>query len=123
MKPNSHRRRVHCTLSCMKIDCCHVACYISEMIKTFADKDTEELFCEGASKRVPPNVQARTTRKLDMLDAAISIADLRVPPGNRLPALRGDREGQHAIAINDQWRICFRFDHDDVYDVEICDYH
>lgn len=93
------------------------------MIRSFADKETENLFCDGMSKRIPANVLQRALRKLDMLDAAISLDDLRVPPGNRLHALRGSREGTYAIAVNDQWRICFRFDREDVYDVEFCDYH
>lgn len=62
-------------------------------------------------------------RKLRMLDAAASLADLRVPPGNRLEQLRGDRAGQHSIRVNDQWRICFRWHEADAYDVEIVDYH
>lgn len=88
------------------------------MIKTFADKQTEKLFLEGSAKPFPPAI-----RKLDMLDAAICLEDLKVPPGNRLHALQGDRLGQHSISINNQWRICFRFDGKHVYDVEICDYH
>jgi proteic killer suppression protein len=66
---------------------------------------------------------ARAVRKLDYIHSATSLDDLRVPPGNRLHALKGDRQGQHAIAVNDQWRICFRFAEGDAYDVEICDYH
>lgn len=93
------------------------------MIKSFADKRTESLFADGAAKRVPVDVAARAVRKLDMLDAAASIDDLRVPPGNRLHALKGDREGQHAVSVDDQWRICFRFEGEHVYDVEFCDYH
>lgn len=62
-------------------------------------------------------------RKLRILDAAMSLSDLRVPPGNRLERLRGDRDGRHSILINDQWRICFRWDEGDAYDVEIVDYH
>ena len=93
------------------------------MIKSFADKHTEQLFCDGTSKRLPQDTLRRAIRKLDMLDAAMSLDDLRTPPGNRLHALKGNRAGQHAIAINDQWRICFTFSGNDAFDVEICDYH
>lgn len=65
----------------------------------------------------------RAARKLEYVDLATSLDDLKVPPGNRLHRLEGDREGQYAIAINDQWRICFRFEGGDAYDVEVCDYH
>jgi toxin HigB-1 len=68
-------------------------------------------------------VQRVSLRKLRILDAATSLEDLRVPPGNRLERLRGDRAGQHSIRINDQWRICFRWRESDAYDVEIVDYH
>jgi proteic killer suppression protein len=93
------------------------------MIKTFADKRTQELYLTGKAKRFPPDVAARAARKLEYVDLATSLDDLKVPPGNRLHRLEGDREGQHAIAINDQWRICFRFEAGDAYDVEVCDYH
>ena len=93
------------------------------MIKTFANKETELLFCEGESKKLPPDVVRRAIRKLDMLDAAQVVSDLRVPPGNRLHALQGNRSGQFAIAVNNQWRICFSFEDGYAYDVEICDYH
>ena len=107
----------------MAIVICHVIRYSSYMIKTFADKTTEELFCEGKAKGVPTDIQTRVVRKLDMIDSAESVSDLRVPPGNRLHALQGERFGQYAIRVNDQWRICFRFDGQDVFDVELCDYH
>lgn len=93
------------------------------MIKTFADKEIENLFCDGRSRRIPSELIPRALRKLDMLDAAYRLEDLRVPPGNKLHALRGDRTGFHAIAINGQWRICFRFEGEDAFDVEICGYH
>lgn len=93
------------------------------MIKTFADRQTEELFRTGKAKRVPADVARRALRKLEAVHAAARLADLRVPPGNRLHGLRGDRAGQHAIAVNEQWRICFRFENGDAYDVEFCDYH
>lgn len=93
------------------------------VIKTFADGSTEALFRTGKAKTVPADVVRRALRKLEALHVALRIEDLRVPPGNRLHALKGDRVGQHAIAVNDQWRICFRFDDGDAYDVEFCDYH
>lgn len=93
------------------------------MIKSFADRRTEGLFRTGKAARFPPEVAARAARKLEYVHLATSLQDLQVPPGNRLHALKGDRRGQHAIAINDQWRICFRFADGDAYDVEVCDYH
>ena len=93
------------------------------MIKTFADKRTQDLYAAGSAKRFPPDVAGRAARKLEYVDLATSLDDLRVPPGNRLHALEGDRKGQHSISINDQWRICFRFQDGDAYDVEVCDYH
>jgi proteic killer suppression protein len=93
------------------------------MIKSFADRRTEELFVTGMTKRFPPDIIARAVRKLEYLHLATELDDLKVPPGNRLHPLKGDRKGQHAIAINDQWRICFRFLDGDAYNVEVCDYH
>ena len=93
------------------------------MIKTFADKRTKELYEGGRSKRFPPGIWERALRKLEYLDLATSVTDLKVPPSNRLHKLERDRAGQHSISVNDQWRICFRFDDGDVYDVEMTDYH
>lgn len=93
------------------------------MIKTFADKRTLELYISGKAKRFPPDVAQRAARKLEYLNLAQHLDDLKVPPGNRLHALSGNRSGQHAISINGQWRICFRFVDGDAYDVEVCDYH
>lgn len=93
------------------------------MIKTFADRRTRDLYVTGAAKRFPHDVLARVVRKLDQLDLATCLDDLRVPAGNRLHALKADRNGQHSIAINDQWRICFRMVDGDAFDVEVCDYH
>ena len=93
------------------------------MIKTFADKRSQELYSTGTAKRFAPDVAARAARKLEYLDLATQLDDLKVPRGNRLHALSGDRNGQYAISINDQWRICFRFEDGDAYDVEVCDYH
>ena len=93
------------------------------MIKTFADRRTRELFLTGTAKRFAADVLSRAVRKLEYVDLATPLDDLKVPPGNRLHALKDDRKGQHAIAINDQWRVCFRFVEGDAYDVEVCDYH
>ena len=93
------------------------------MIKTFADRRTRDLFLNGRAKRFPADVADRAVRKLEYVDLAARLEDLRVPPGNRLHALKDDRKGQHAISVNDQWRVCFRFIDGDAYDVEVCDYH
>lgn len=93
------------------------------MIKTFADKQTSDFWVTGRLRRLPPDIARRALRKLTVLDAAPQLEALAVPPGNRLHALEGDRVGQHSISVNDQWRICFRFQDGDAYDVEICDYH
>ena len=92
------------------------------MIRSFADRETERLFRLEHS-RVPADLRRRALRKLLLLHAATDINQLRVPPGNRLEALEGDRAGQHSIRINRQWRICFRWHEGDAYDVEITDYH
>ncbi|HRQ24235.1 MAG TPA: type II toxin-antitoxin system RelE/ParE family toxin [Anaerolineales bacterium] len=93
------------------------------MIKTFADKETEKLFQRNASRLLPADIQRKTRLKLEILDAADRLEDLKIPPGNRLEKLSGDREGQHSIRVNRQWRICFRWKNGDCYDVEIVDYH
>ena len=93
------------------------------VIKTFKDRDTYQFFTTGTSRKLPPNLLKRAKRRLEYIDLATSLNDLKVPPSNRLHALRGSRKGQFAISINDQWRICFRFIDGDAYDVEITDYH
>ena len=93
------------------------------MIKSFRDRDAERLFDRRPTRQFGPDVEKVALRKLRMLDAAARLHDLRVPPGNRLERLRGDRFGQHSIRINDQWRICFRWHGGDAHDVEIVDYH
>lgn len=93
------------------------------MIKSFRDRDTERLAERLPVRRWSSDLQHVALRKLRMLDAAETLDDLRVPPGNRLERLRGDRAQQHSIRINDQWRICFRWRSGDAYDVEIVDYH
>jgi proteic killer suppression protein len=93
------------------------------MIKTFVDRHTIELYETGKSKRLPPAIWKRALRKLEYLDVATGLEDLKVPPSNRLHALEREREGQFSISVNDQWRICFRFVDGDAYDVELTDYH
>jgi proteic killer suppression protein len=105
------------------LDNCHVTRYNWRVIKTFADKRTQELYLTGQTRRLPPDVARRAARKLEYVHLATRLEDLRVPPGNRLHSLEREREGQHAIAINDQWRICFRFEGGDAYEVEVTDYH
>jgi len=93
------------------------------MIKSFADRHTRDLFQTGKSKRIPPDVKKRAVRKLDYIDSADAIADLKIPPSNVLHELGGNRKGEFSISINDQWRICFRFTDGDAFEVEITDYH
>jgi proteic killer suppression protein len=90
------------------------------VIRSFADKITEAIWRTGKTRGSPP--AAVTFRKLAMLDAAVDLFDLRLPPGNRLEKLKGDMEGQHSIRIIDQYRICFVWHNQDVYEVEITDY-
>lgn len=92
------------------------------MIQSFACRDTETLFYSRTVKRFR-NIERVARRKLLMLHAALSLDSLKVPPGNRLEPLFRDRKGQHSIRINDQWRICFRWENDNAHDVEIADYH
>ncbi|MDP8931668.1 MAG: type II toxin-antitoxin system RelE/ParE family toxin [Actinomycetota bacterium] len=93
------------------------------MIRSFRDRGTERLADRERVKKWSPELQKAALRKLRMLDAATGLGDLRVPPGNRLERLKGDRAGQHSIRINDQWRICFRWSGGDAHEVEIVDYH
>ncbi len=93
------------------------------MIRSFRDAETEKVWNRKFSRRLPQDIQRIAKRKLDLIAAADRLDDLRVPPANRLEALRHDREGQCSIRINDQWRICFRWSEDAAEDVEIVDYH
>jgi proteic killer suppression protein len=93
------------------------------VIKTFANKHTCKVYVEGKSKRLPADIIRRAIRRLEYINLATSLDDLKVPPSNRLHALKGDRKGQHSISINNQWRVCFRFTDGDAYEVEITDYH
>ncbi len=93
------------------------------MIQSFSDSETERFFATGKTRRLPSEIIKRATMRLTQLNGAVRIEDLRLPPSNRLEALAHDRKGQWSIRINDQWRICFRFENGDAYDVEIADYH
>jgi len=93
------------------------------VIRSFQDAGTERLFRRQRWARLPPDVQRRAHRKLLLIHAARQVSELRVPPGNRLERLRGDRAGQYSIRVNEQWRICFRWDAGDAYEVELTDYH
>ena len=93
------------------------------MIRGFADRDTARLFRREVVRRVPHALRRTMLRKLVALDAAETLDDLRIPPGNRLEQLRGDRAGQYIIRVNDQWRVCFRWRDGDAYDVDLVDYH
>ena len=93
------------------------------MIRSFKCKETEKIFNRLVSRKFPNDIQRVGLRKLRMLNRAVSLQDLLVPPGNRFEELKGNRKGQHSIRINDQWRICFKWIKNDAYDVEIVDYH
>jgi proteic killer suppression protein len=93
------------------------------VIKSFADKDTEQVFRRQPVRRLSNDLQRIALRKLRMLNSAKTLRDLRSPPGNRLEQLKGYRTGQYSIRINDQWRICFEWRENDAFEVEITDYH
>jgi proteic killer suppression protein len=93
------------------------------VLKSFADRATEAIWLGEQAPELPPSIQRTAYRKLRQLYAAEILADLRIPPNNKLHALKTDRAGQHAIRINDQYRLCFRWDGHDAHDVEITDYH
>ncbi len=93
------------------------------VIRSFKDKRSEAIFRGEFVKGVEGKIQQRAREKLKYLDAAATLGDLRVPPGNQLEALKGDRKGQHSIRVNQQWRLCFRWNESDAFEVEIVDYH
>jgi len=96
--------------------------YDVDVIRSFAGTETERFYMTGKSRRVPTEIRARAAMRLTQLDAAIGVQDLRVPPSNQLEALKGARKGQWSIRVNAQWRICFRSERGDAFDVEIVDY-
>lgn len=93
------------------------------MIKTFKNDDTLKIYQRQRSRKFPSDIQQVALRKLRMINNSVSINDLRVPPANHLEKLKGNRAGQWSIRVNDQWRICFKWEGSDAYDVEITDYH
>ena len=97
--------------------------YFSGMILSFSCKETEKLARGCFSRKLPTEIQRIAARKLKLLNDSVELNDLRVPPANRLEALKGSRKGQHSIRINDQWRICFRWNMGNASDVAIVDYH
>jgi proteic killer suppression protein len=96
---------------------------VISLIRSFKDKETEKIFSREISLKLPQAIQQVALRKLRMLNRALTIQDLRVPPANRLERLSADRAGQYSIRINDQWRICFEWRDSDAFNVEITDYH
>ena len=96
---------------------------IDEMIRSFADRQTEVVFSGGQTRRLSEHLCRAARRRMLFLDAGERLSDLWIPPGNRLEKLRGDRAGQHSVRVNDQWRICFRWHRGDAHAVEIVDYH
>ena len=107
----------------LSLDVINVIRYYLSMIKTFRDRDTERIFKRQRIRRFSLSLQKLCQRKLDLIDGADLIEDLRTPPGNRLEKLSGNRKGQYSIRVNDQWRICFRWKSGQATDVEIVDYH
>ena len=93
------------------------------MIKSIRDAETDKVFRRERSRRLPQDIQQTAYRKLRYLNNAKNLDDLRIPPSNRLEKLKGDRAGEYSIRINDQWRICFVWERNDAYEVEIVDYH
>ena len=93
------------------------------MIKNFSDTEAEKVFLREFSRKLPPDIQRNARRKLELLNVAKVLNDLRIPPGNRLEKLVGDRDGQYSIRVNQRWRICFIWGKGDAYNVEIVDYH
>ena len=93
------------------------------MIRTISDKESQKIYDGGSSSAIPKEIQHVARRKLRMIDAAVSVNDLRIPPGNHLEKLKGNLEGFYSIRINDQYRIIFRYETGDAYDVKITDYH
>jgi proteic killer suppression protein len=93
------------------------------MIQSFKDKEAERIFSRQRSRKLPDNIQQVALRKLRMINRAVTLNDLRIPPANRLEKLKGNRKSQHSIRINNQWRICFEWQDGDAYKVEIVDYH
>lgn len=107
----------------MMLDVINVLRYYITVIKSFRDKDTEKIFLREKTRKFDIRLRKTALRKLLILDAAETLDDLKVPPGNRLEKLKGERKDQFSIRINDQWRICFKWENGNAFDVEITDYH
>jgi proteic killer suppression protein len=107
----------------LTFDVINVIRYGVSVIRSFADPETERIFNRARSRKLPQGIQRVALRKLLLVDAADRMEDLRFPPGNPLEKLHGNREGQHSIRINDQWRVCFLWKDSDAFEVEIADYH
>ena len=105
------------------IDDCKLIVYNSCVIKTFANAETESFFNSGKSRRLQKEIWKRASMRLQQIDAIVDVFDLRMPPSNMLERLSGDRVGQWSIRINKRFRVCFRFENGNAYDVEIVDYH
>ena len=97
--------------------------YNLSMIRSFADRESESLFRTGKSRRFPPDILRRAMLRLNQLEHATLVDDMRFPPSNRLESLRGDKDGLWSTRVNNQWRVCFRFVDGEVFEVEIVDYH
>jgi proteic killer suppression protein len=117
------RRRLLALIPLVTFDVINAYHYYLHMIKSYADKTTEQLANGEVPRRVPKQVAQRALVRLVQLDSAVELLDLRFPQSNRLEKLHGDRKGQHSIRINDQWRICFNFNNGDAYNVAFTDYH
>lgn len=123
MGPKRDFIRASRAFSIITLDRINALRYHYDVIRNFANKETERLFQRQPSRKIPTQVQRAARRKLEVLDGAEVLSDLRVPPSNHLEKLVGDRTGQHSIRINSQWRICFRWKDGNAYNVEIVDYH
>ena len=122
-QPDLQRDRIHADERNVPLDGTYRSALPIVVIKSFADKRTAAIFVGYAVRDLPQQIQRRARAKLLAIDAASLLDDLRIPPGNRLEALRGDRQGQFSIRVNDQWRICFVWRNNEAWDVEIVDYH
>jgi proteic killer suppression protein len=124
INPNGEKRKLICSkLAPVRLAFLYAPCYYTCMIAGFRDADTERLWTTGRCRRLPAKLNRRALRKLYILNAALALENLNVPPGNRLEKLRGDREGRHSIRINDQYRVCFVWRDGNAHEVEIVDYH
>jgi toxin HigB-1 len=122
---SSHKKRhiENCCKETILLDSIAVSQYYSFMIKSFKSKETEKVFHRDFSRKLQQNIQRTAYRRLALLHSAKQMKDLLIPPSNQLEKLYRDRLGQHSIRINDQWRVCFRWQDGDAYEVEIVDYH